>query len=427
MGGLILLALFFLFLLLGVRIALSLGLSSLIYFLIFMPQVKLTTIPQKMFTAVDNTALIAIPLFILAGELMNSGGISRRLIHFATTMVGHVRSGLSMVAVLACKFFGGITGSAIADTAAIGSVIIPAMAEKGYKRSYAAALLASAGSIGPIIPPSIPMVVYGSIAGVSIGKLFMGGYIPGILIGISLMITCYFIGKRQGHPKEKKATLLERWNSFKDAILALITPLIIMGGIVGGIVTPTEAGVIGVIYALIVGLFIYREIKWRDLPKIFLDTVATSGVVILVMTTAAVFGWILAYEQIPQMIAEAFVNFSDNKYVILILIMIIMLIIGMFLDGTAALIIMTPVFLPVVNGLGIDLVFFGVLMAINICIGTLTPPVGVCLYVSSGIAKVSIEEVTKEIVPFLIVIISALFLFVIFPQIITFLPNLLMP
>jgi C4-dicarboxylate transporter, DctM subunit len=426
-GGIIILGLFFLFLLLGVRIAISLGLSSLIYFIIFMPQVNLTTLPQRMFTAVDNSALIAIPLFILAGELMNSGGISKRLIHFATTLVGHVRSGLSMVAVLACKFFGGITGSAIADTAAIGSVLIPAMAEKGYKRSYAAALMASAGSVGPIIPPSIPMVVYGSIAGVSIGKLFMGGYVPGLLIGLSLMGTCYIIGRIQGHPKEEKASWRQRWDSFKDAILALVTPLIIMGGIVLGIVTPTEAGVIGVVYALIVGLFIYRELKFKELPKIFIDTTATTGVVVLVMATASVFGWVLAYERIPQMLAETFINFSDNQIIILALIMIIMLIMGMFLDGTAALIIMTPVFLPVINGLGIDPVYFGIMMAINICIGTLTPPVGVCLYVSSGIAKVSIEEVTREIIPFLLVIIAAMFLFILFPTIITFLPDLLMP
>lgn len=427
MGGLVILGLFLLLMLLGVRIALALGLSSVIYLLTFMPQVNLSTIPQKMFTAVDTFALTAIPFFILAGELMNSGGISRRLIDFATTLVGHVRSGLSMVAVIAAKFFGGITGSAIADTAAIGSVMIPAMARKGYKKPYAAALLASAGSIGPIIPPSIPMVVYGSIAGVSVGKLFMGGYLPGLLIGLSLMAAAYIIGRRHGHPKEEKATWGQRWNAFRDAIFALITPAIIMGGIVGGVVTPTEAGVVGTIYAFIVGKFIYRELKWKSIPGILVRTAVTSGIVVLVMSTASVYGWVLAYERIPQIVAEAFVALSDNPAIVLGLIMIIMLILGMFLDGTAALIIMTPVFLPIVTALEVDLVFFGVLMAINICIGTVTPPVGVCLYVSAGIAKISLEEVSKAVLPFVAVLVGALFVLTAFPQIIMFLPNLLMP
>jgi C4-dicarboxylate transporter DctM subunit len=426
LGGVIILLLFAAFLLFGVNIALSLGISSMVYLVLFMGNVSLTAIPQKMFTSVDSTSMLAIPFFILAGELMNSGGISRRLVEFATSMVGHYRSGLSMVAVLACMFFGGITGSAIADTAAIGSVLIPAMANKGYNRSYSAALLASAGSIGPIIPPSIPMVVYGSIAGVSIGKMFMGGYVPGILIGIVLMATCAVIGRRDGHPKEEKATPAQRWKAFKNAILALITPIIIMGGILGGVVTPTEAGVVGTLYAFLVGMFVYRELKWKDMPRILIGTAVTSGIVILVMATASVFGWILAYERIPQIVAEGFMSVSQNPYIILCMIMLIMLVVGMFLDGTAALIIMTPVFLPVVMALHIDPVYFGVLMAINICIGTLTPPVGVCLYVASGIAKVSLEEVSKAIIPFLVVIIAVLFLLVFVPQIITFLPNLLM-
>ena len=426
MGGVVIILMFAFFLILGVNIALSLGISSLVYMLLLMEKVSLTAIPQKMFTAVDSSALIAIPLFVLAGELMNSGGISRRLINFTTSIVGHVRSGLSMVGVLACMFFGGITGSAIADTAAIGSVLIPSMTEKGYKKPYSAALLAAAGSIGPIIPPSIPMVVYGSIAGVSVGKMFMGGYIPGVMIAVALMCVCYIIGVKEGHPKEVKATMRQRWTAFKDAILALITPIIIMGGILGGVVTPTEAGVLGAIYAFVVGVFIYHELGWSKLPKILANTAVTSGIVVLVMATASVFGWVLAYERIPQIVAGGFLAISNSPFVILMMIMGIMLIVGMFLDGTAALIIMTPVFLPVVSSMGIDLVFFGVLMAINICIGTLTPPVGVCLYVAGGIAKVSMEEISKAIIPFVLVITGILFILVLFPQIIMFLPNSLM-
>ena len=427
MGGLVILGLFFLFMFLGVRLALALGLSAVIYLLIFMPQVSLETIPQKMFTSVDDFSLTAIPFFILAGEMMNSGGISRRLIDFAATLVGHIRSGLSMVATVSCMFFGGITGSAIADTAAVGSVLIPAMEKKGYKKPYAAALMASAGSLGPIIPPSILMVVYGSIAGVSIGKLFLGGYIPGLLFGLALMATCYIIGRIHGHPKEEKAGWKQRWKAFLDSILPLITPVIIMGGIVGGVVTATEAGVIATIYAFIVGKFIYRELKWTDLPKIFVNSAVTTGMVVLVMATASVFGWILAYERIPQITADTLLAFSDNTFIVMALIMLIMLIVGIFLDGTAPLIIMTPVFLPVVNELGIDLVYFGVLMAINIAIGTVTPPVGVTLFVSSSIARVSIGEVSRAAVPFIAVMIFVMLLLVIFPQIILFLPNLLMP
>jgi C4-dicarboxylate transporter DctM subunit len=300
------------------------------------------------------------------------------------------------------------------------------MVERGYKRPYTAALLASAGSIGPIIPPSIPMVVYASIAGVSVGKMFMGGYIPGVMIAAALMCVCYIIGVKEGHPKETKATMGQRWAAFKDSILALITPIIIMGGILGGIVTPTEAGVLGALYAFVVGVFIYRELRWSKLPKILADTAVTTGVVIMVMATASVFGWVLAYERIPQIVAGGFLAISSSPHIILLMIMAIMLVVGMFLDGTAALIIMTPVFLPVVSSMGIDLVFFGVLMAINICIGTLTPPVGVCLYVAGGIAKVSMEEISKAILPFILVITGVLFLLVLFPQIIMFLPNLLM-
>lgn len=427
MGALFIICLFVLFIILGVRIALALGLSALVYLIIYMPQVSLTTIPQKMFTAVDDFSLTAIPFFIIAGELMNVGGISRRLINFAASLVGHIRSGLSMVAAVSCMFFGGITGSSIAETAAVGSVLIPAMEKKGYKKSYSAALIAAAGSTGPIIPPSILMVVYGSIASVSIGKLFLAGYIPGFLFCISLMVACYIIGRIHNHPKEEKATWKERWKSFLDAILPLFTPIIIMGGIVGGIVTATEAGVIAVIYAFIVGKFVYREIQWKDLPKIFVSSVGTTGMVVLVMATASLFGWVLAYERIPQKMAEAMLALSEQPYIVMGLIMIIMLIVGIFLDGTAPMIIMTPVFLPVIYQLGIDPVYFGVMMAINIAIGTISPPVGVCLFVAGGIAKVSLGEISRAVLPFMTVMILVMLLLVFFPQIIMFLPNLLMP
>ena len=426
MGGIVLLALFAFFTVLGVHIAVALGLSSLAYLLIFMDRVTLDTIPQRMFTAVDSFALTAIPFFILAGELMNRGGISRRLVEFATSLVGHVRSGLSMVSVLSSMFFGGITGSAIADTAAIGAVMIPAMDAKGYKKPYAAALLASAGSIGPIIPPSIPMVVYGSIAGVSIGKMFMGGYIPGILMGLALMAVCYVIGVREGHPKEARATWRQRMVAFRDAALALLTPVIIMGGILGGVVTPTEAGVLGAIYALVVGALVYRELEPREIYDIIAHTARTTGVVILVMSTAAVFGWILAYERIPQIVAETFLSVSRSPAVVLSIIMVFMLVVGMFLDGTAALIMTTPVFMPVITSLHVDPVFFGVLMAINISLGTLTPPVGVCLYVGAGLAQVTLEQVSRAVVPFVIAIIAVLFLLVLVPDLVMFVPNWLM-
>lgn len=422
----IFIGLFLMMMLFGIGIAFSLGLSSLLYFVTQMSGVDLQLIPQKMFAAVDSTALTAIPLFILAGELMNRGGITGRIIRFASSLVGHIRGGLSYVTVVASMFFGGVTGSAIADTAAVGSVMIPAMASKGYRRDFCAALVAAAGSIGPIIPPSIPMILYGSIVNVSIGKMFLGGYVPGVIIGLALMAIAYIYAVREGHPAEERKGSKEILKAFFDSILALIAPLIMIGGIILGVVTPTEAGLLGVVYALVVAVFIYRVLDVRELPRMLADTAITSGVVLLVFATASVFGWILAFERIPQLLAEAIVSVSTVPGVVLTLILAVILVLGMFLDGPAIIIIMTPVLYPVIVRLGIDPVFFGVLLAIDICIGTLTPPVGVCLYVSSSVAQVSFEKTSRAIIPFVLVMTGILFLLAFVPQLVMWLPNLLM-
>ncbi len=421
------LILFLVLILGGVGIAIALGFSSLVYFFVRLPTVGFELIPQKMFAAIDSTALTAIPLFILAGELMNFGGITVRIVRFASSMVGHIRGGLSYVTVIAAMFFGGVTGSAIADTTAVGSVTIPAMVSKGYRKDFSAALVAAAGSIGPIIPPSIPMILYGSIVNVSIGKMFLGGYIPGIIIGFALMGLSYIYARREGHPAEERKTLKEMVLAFFDSFLALLTPVAMIGGIVLGIVTPTEAGMIGVVYAFLVATLVYRVLKIGDIPKILVNTAITSGVVLFVFATASIFGWVMAFERIPQIVAQSLVGLGVSSAAVLALILAVLLVLGMFLDGPAIIIIMTPVLYQVIMKAGIDPVFFGVLMCIDICIGTLTPPVGVCLFVAAGIARVPFEKISYAILPFIVVITLLMFLFAFVPILVMWLPNLLMP
>jgi len=404
---LILLILFVLFFM-NIPIGFSLGLASLTVMVI--KDIPLITISQKMFSGVDSFPLLAVPFFILAGDMMDAGGISLRLVRFAHTLVGHIRGGLAHVAVMASMFFAGISGSSIADTAAVGSIMIPAMNKSGYSESYSGAVCAAAGCIGCIIPPSIPMVVYGVLGDVSIAALFLGGAIPGVLIGVALMILAYFIARARGFAKEKWAGFGEVWKTLRNSILALIMPGIIVGGIMGGIFTATESGVVAVVYGLFVGLFVFRSIRVRDIPRVLIRSSITTGMVMMIISTAAIFRYLITIDQVPQKIADIFLAMTQNPYVLFALINVLLLIVGTFMDTLSALIILAPIFLPVVKGFGIDPVHFGVVVVINLAIGMGTPPLGVCLFVACGIAKITLRQITVAIWPFLMVMIGVLFL-----------------
>lgn len=418
----IILCLFLLFLL-GVPISFALGLVSL--GALSYQDFNLLIVIQRMFGGVDSIALIAIPLFMLSGELMFRGGMSKRLVDFADTLLGHFPSGLAMVSILACMFFAAITGSAIAATAAIGGIMIPLMKEKGYDYTFSAPLLACGGSIGPIIPPSIPLLVYGTLANVSVGALFIGGIIPGILMGIGLMIYCYFIGKKRHYVgREKAASFHEILSTGKDTVLALFMPIIIIGGIMSGIFTPTESGAVAVFYSLVVSVFIYHEMDWKTFWEALVNSAKSSGQVLVVVACASLFTWVITVNQVPQSVTAFLQQAIHNKYMLLLVINIILLIAGTFIDTTSAIVIFAPLFIPLVKAMGIDLIHFGMIIAVNLTIGMCTPPLGVCLFVSGSIAKIFLKEQMHDLVPMLGVLLVVLLLVTYVPELTLFLPRI---
>ena len=417
----IILSLFVLFLI-GIPISFSLGLVSV--GVLNTQDFNLLIVIQRLFAGVDSIALIAIPLFMLSGELMYRGGMSKRLVDFADTLMGHMPSGLAMVSILACMFFAAITGSAIAATAAIGGIMIPLMKEKGYDYTFSAPLLACGGSIGPIIPPSIPRLVYGTLANVSVGSLFIGGVVPGILMGVGLMIFCYFIGKKRNYVgREKAATASEILSTGKDTILALIMPIIIIGGIMTGIFTPTESGAVAVFYALVVSVLVYRQMDMKVFWEALVNSAKSSGQVLVVVACASLFTWVITVNQVPQSVTRYLSQTVTDKYVLLLIINIILLIAGTFIDTTSAIVIFAPLFIPLVKAMGIDLVHFGLVIAVNLTIGMCTPPLGVCLFVSGSIAKVSLKEQMHDLIPMLCVLLGVLFLVTYIPELTLFLPR----
>lgn len=407
---------------LGVPIAFSLGVAS-VATLQFGSSLPLTLAAQRLFTGADSFPLMAIPFFMLAGELMESGGISRRLFDFAHALVGFVTGGLAMVSVVAAMFFAGISGAAAADTAAVGAVSIPAMIRKGYHKGFAAAVQAAGGSIGVIIPPSIPMIIFGVVGGVSIGKMFLGGFIPGALIGGGLMTVSYFLAKRAGYKRESFLGVKAIGRTFIRAFWALLMPLIILGGILGGIFTPTEAAVVAAVYGAVVGFGVYRELKIRDLPRIFAKAAISTSTVMLLIATANIFGWILTAERVPQNVAAYLVSLTTSPAVLYALILMCLLVVGTFMETAASLIILTPVFLPVIKQFGIDPVHFGVIMVTALAIGMLTPPLGICLFISCNIAQIQLSDIIRYIAPFLIVMIGMLLLMTYIPDIVMFIPD----
>ncbi|ALS24629.1 TRAP transporter large permease [Paenibacillus naphthalenovorans] len=421
--ALIMLVSLLILLLLSVPVALSLGLASTIAVLSD-GNMPLLVLVQRMFAALDVFPLMAIPFFILAGSLMETGGISRRLVNLANSLVGGMTGGLAVVTVVTAMFFSAISGSSAATTAAIGSILIPAMVQRGYDIRFASATQAVSGELGVIIPPSIPMILFGISAGVSIGDLFLAGFIPGIMISFSLILTCWFIAKRKGYKGKSGITMAMKVQAFKEALLALLMPVIILGGIYGGLFTPTEASVVAVAYAFIVGVFIYKEVKWKDLVNIFAKSSITTAIIMVIIANAGMFGWILTREQIPQQIGEFFTSISSSPIVFLFLVNLLLWFVGMFFETSAAIIILAPLLTPVAIALGVDPVHFGMIMIVNLAMGMVTPPVGVNLFVACQIAGIRLEQIMRPLVPFLFVLVVDILIITYVPKISLLLPQL---
>lgn len=414
---------FFVLLLLGTPILYSLFAASLVVLStidLLAPQLAM----QRVYAGLDSFPMLAIPFFMLAGSLMEHGGISRRLVNFSSYLVGWITGGLGHVAVMASLIFAGISGSAVADTTAIGSTMIPMMKRRGYDPSFSAAVVAASGVIGPIIPPSIPLVLYGVMSGVSIGALFMGGVVPGFLMAGAVMILIYFKAKKSNWEIEVEPfSYGGLWKSFLQAGGALVMPLIIVGGILGGIFTATEAAVVATVYALIIGLFWYRELTFAQLPGLFYEAGLNTAVVMVIVGVANLVGYVLTVEQLPLLLSDWFSNHITNALTLLLVINLLLLVAGCFLDGGSAIIVFTPVLLPVIKSFGIDPVFFGVMMTVNLMIGTVTPPVGLSLYIASGIAGISIVQICRAIMPFVMVQLVVLLLITLFQDLVLFLPE----
>jgi TRAP-type transport system large permease protein len=402
---------------LGVPIAFALILCG-VALMVAMDMFDAQIVAQNLINGANNFSLMAIPFFVLAGELMNAGGISKRIVEFAMALVGHIRGGLGFVAIIASILFAGLSGSAVADTAALGAILIPMMIARGYDVGRSTGLICASGIIAPVIPPSIPMIIYGVTAGVSITQLFMGGIIPGIMMGVGLIIVWSFLSRKDKSELPKRKTTKEVLQATKQASWALLLPVIIIGGLRGGVFTPTEAAVVAAFYALLVGLVVYRELKVSDLTKVLVASAKTTAVVMFVAAAAMVSAWLITVANVPAEMASMLGGLIENPLLLLILINVLLLIVGFVMDLTPAILIFTPVFLPIIKLAGIDPVYFGILMVINLCIGLLTPPVGTVLYVGCGISKINIGTLTRGIWPFLLVHVVVLFLLILFPSII---------
>ncbi|WP_298535332.1 TRAP transporter large permease [uncultured Algibacter sp.] len=411
-------------LLLRFPIAFSLGISCLIYLLV--AGTPLAVIPMKMYSGIDVFVLMSIPGFILTGNLMNQGGLTERIITFCNHLIGHVRGGLALANIGASMLFAGISGTAISDTASIGSVMIPAMKKEGYDADFSCAVTASSSTVGPIIPPSVPMIIAATLCGLSVGKLFLAGAIPGFLLGFGLMFVTYFISVKRKYPKHAKSNLKQIFSSFLDTFWSLLMTFIILFGIIGGIFTPTEASIIAVLYALLIGILVYRRLNFKRIVVITLDAMKTSASLMVLIGFANLFGWILIVEQLPQYISKEILLFSDNKYVVLLLINLLLIFVGTFMETIAALLILFPILLKVATAVDVDPIHFAVIALLNLMIGLTTPPLGICLFVSSSIGKVSISKVSKASIPFLLVSLFVLVLVTLFPEISLFLPSLFM-
>lgn len=415
MSAIVLFGTFLILLLLSVPIGYAIGISSLagIY---FFSDIPLEIIAQKVITGIDSFPLLAIPFFMLAGNLMSSGGIAKRLVNFFDSLIGHVTGGLGIVTVVVCMFFAAISGSAVATVSAVGAFMIPEMVEHGYDKKFSAALTAAAGTIGVVIPPSIPFVIYGVVSGTSITDLFTAGFLPGVMMGLALILVCYFVSKKNGYRgKGSRSSLKEIGKAFKDAIWAILSPVIILGGIYSGFFTPTEAAVVSVVYSFIIGTFVYKELNFKGAYKAFKDAVVVNGSTTFMVGFSTVFAAFLTIAQIPNMIAEGITGLTSNKFLILLIINLLLLVIGMFVDNIPATIILTPILLPICTSFGMSPVTFGIMLTMNLAIGFCSPPYGINLFVASSISKVSIEDLTKNIIKPLIGLLIVLLLITFIP------------
>lgn len=419
----VMLILFFVFMLLGVPLAFNMGITSLIYFVL--SQQDLSTIPGMMFEGIKTFVFLAIPLFMLAGRIMNETGVTDRIMDFANALVGHLRGGLAQVNVVASMLFAGCSGSALADISGLGSIEIPAMEKAGYKKDFSCAVTAASAIQGPLIPPSISMVLFGAIANVSIGALLIGGAVPGVLIGISDMILIYFIAKRRNFPvNSSRPTFRELFRQFRGAFAAILMPIIIMGGILGGVFTPTEAAAVGVAYALVISYILYRSMGKKALLNILKDVAKLTAPVYLLVATANIFSYVMALEQVPDMIVDIIANITTNPYGIMLIINIVLLIWGLWMDSTPAIILLGPILTPLAQSIGVHPVHFGVVMVVNLVIGLITPPYGVALFLTSIVGNIKLEALVKAILPFFLVNVIVLFLITYLPELVLFLPRL---
>ncbi len=416
---------FFILVALNIPIAYAMLASSIVALVI--GDITLSTVTVRLFEQLDSFPLMAIPFFIFAGEIMNAVGITGRIVAFARAFVGHIKGGLAHVNILSSIFFSGISGSATADTSALGSMLIPIMKKDGYSSEFSVAVTAASSTIGPIIPPSIMMVMYGVIANVSIAKLFIAGFIPGVLVGIIQMLMAYRIAVKEGYGSESVFSFRNIVKTSKYAVFALVMPLIIVGGILSGGFSATEAGVVACVYSIIIGMFFYKTITLKDLPKIFYQSAKVTAIALLIIASASVFGWILIQSGFPEMVSDVLLSISQNPIIILLLIIAFVLFLGLFVEGMPVLIIFAPVFIPIVSHLEISLILFGVLFVMSVLVGSITPPVGVLLYLGCSIAGIPVSKASKVIWPFVLTIVFVIILGVFVPQIITFLPNLLYP
>ncbi|EFH12416.1 TRAP transporter large permease [Pseudoroseomonas cervicalis] len=421
----LLFASFALCLVLGTPVGIALGVASAVY--LFGADIDLSVVAQYSFAGMDSFVLLCIPGFVLAGNLMNGGGITDQIVRFGNALVGHIRGGLGLANVTGSMVFAGIAGTAVAETASIGSVMIPAMRRAGYDAPFAAAVTAAASTVGPIIPPSVPMIIVGTLSGLSVGKMFLAGAVPGLLLGFGMMVTVYILSRRRNYPKGEWRGFGEILRSSRGAFWALLMTAVILYGIVGGVFTPTEASIVAALYAFVVGLFVYKGFTLRQVPGLLLESAIGSGGLILLVGLANVFGWILTSEQIPQAIAAAMLSVTTNKYVILLMVNVLLLIVGTFMETIAALIILFPPLLAVALQVGIDPIHFAIIVVLNLMIGLTTPPVGVCLFVAANIAKVSLGQVSRAIIPFLICNIIVLMLVSFIPGLSLWLPGFLLP
>jgi C4-dicarboxylate transporter DctM subunit len=422
--GLVICIAFVVALVLSVPISITLGVASMAGILYLSPDF-LVIIPQKVLFGVNSFPLLAIPLFILAGTIMAQGGIARRIVAMALVFVGHIRGGLGLVVIVSTMLFSGVCGSASADTAAIGSITLPEMKKKGFPTPFATALLASAGGTSQLVPPSIDLIIIGVIGNISIGGLFAAGLLPGVVNGLGLMAVAYYFGWKLNLPVEARMSWKEKIWACLDGSLAALMAVIILGGILGGIFTPTEASAVAVVYGFCVSVFIYKELKFEDIPRVLLQTCRLTGMVMLVIGMAALLSFVLTFERIPHAVSQFIVDNAGNWIVFVLFVQIVLLLVGMVMDALPVLIILLPILLPVAVDLGMDPIHFGILVEANMGLSLITPPVGICLYVACGLSDLKVEDILRPLVPFILVLVATLLIISYVPEITLFVPRLL--